>query len=48
MGGGCQGCSVSAVTLSEGIRRMILEAIPEATDVVDATDHAAGTTPYYS
>jgi len=48
MGGGCQGCSVSAVTLSEGIKRMILEAIPEVTDVVDATDHAAGTSPYYS
>ncbi len=48
MGGGCQGCSVSAVTLSEGIRRMILEAIPEATDVVDATDHSAGTSPFYT
>jgi len=48
MGGGCQGCSVSAVTLSEGIKRMILEAIPEVVDVVDATDHAAGESPYYS
>jgi Fe/S biogenesis protein NfuA len=48
MGGGCQGCSVSAVTLSEGIKRMILEAIPEVVDVVDATDHAAGESPFYS
>ncbi len=48
MGGGCQGCSVSAITLSERIKRMILEAIPEVVDVVDATDHAAGDSPYYT
>jgi Fe/S biogenesis protein NfuA len=36
------------VTLSEGIKRMILEAIPEVVDVVDATDHAAGESPFYS
>ncbi|MGI9600600.1 MAG: NifU family protein [Acidimicrobiales bacterium] len=48
MGGGCQGCSMSALTLTEGIKTAILETITEVVDVVDATDHAAGATPYYS
>ncbi len=48
MGGGCQGCAVSAMTLREGIERSIKENVPEVTEVVDATDHDAGQTPYYS
>ncbi len=48
MGGGCQGCSMSAATLQDGIRKAILEAIPEVTDVIDATDHQQGENPYYS
>jgi len=48
MGGGCQGCSASAMTLTEGIRRSIKEAIPEVLEVIDATDHAAGENPFYS
>jgi Fe/S biogenesis protein NfuA len=48
MGGGCQGCAVSAMTLREGIARSIKEAIPEVTDVVDTTDHAMGENPYYT
>jgi Fe/S biogenesis protein NfuA len=48
MGGGCQGCAVSAMTLRDGIARSIKEAIPEVTDVIDTTDHDAGETPYYS
>ena len=48
MGGGCQGCSMSAATLQQGIQKAILEAIPEITDVVDATDHQAGDNPYYT
>jgi Fe/S biogenesis protein NfuA len=47
MGGGCQGCAMSAATLTEGIRASILEAIPEITDVVDATNHAMGENPFY-
>ena len=47
MGGGCQGCAVSAITLREGIESAILEAIPEITSVVDATDHTAGANPFY-
>ncbi len=48
MGGGCQGCAVSAMTLREGIERSIKENVPEVTEVVDATDHDAGESPYYS
>jgi len=48
MGGGCQGCAMSAATLREGITVMISEMIPEITEVIDTTDHTAGETPYYS
>lgn len=48
MGGGCQGCAVSAVTLREGIQKAILEHIPEVAEVVDATDHDAGVNPFYT
>ena len=47
MGGGCQGCSMSAATLVEGIQVAIKEGIPEVNEVIDATDHAAGSNPYY-
>jgi Fe/S biogenesis protein NfuA len=48
MGGGCQGCAVSAMTLRQGIEAQIKSAIPEITDVIDVTDHSAGENPYYS
>jgi Fe/S biogenesis protein NfuA len=48
MGGGCQGCAVSAMTLRDGIARSIQESIPEVTEVIDTTDHASGENPYYS
>ncbi len=48
MGGGCQGCAMSAATLREGISKAILEAIPEITEIVDTTDHEQGENPYYS
>ena len=48
MGGGCQGCSASAATLTEGIQRSIKEQIPEVVEVIDATDHASGENPFYS
>jgi Fe/S biogenesis protein NfuA len=48
MGGGCQGCAVSAMTLRDGISRSIVEAVPEITEVVDETDHSMGENPYYA
>ena len=47
LSGGCQGCGLASVTLSEGIEVAILEAIPEITKVVDVTDHASGTNPFF-
>lgn len=48
MGGGCQGCAVSAMTLREGIARSIQEAVPEISEVLDETDHSQGENPYYT
>lgn len=47
LSGGCQGCGMATVTLSQGIEVAITEAIPEITNVVDVTDHAAGDNPYF-
>ena len=47
MGGGCQGCAMSAATLRQGIEVMIAEAIPEITEIVDVTDHEAGENPFF-
>lgn len=48
MGGGCQGCAASALTLRAGIRKSILDEIPEVADVIDTTDHDSGENPFYS
>lgn len=45
--GGCQGCGMAAVTLKQGIERILHDTIPELTGVVDVTDHASGENPYY-
>jgi Fe/S biogenesis protein NfuA len=47
LGGGCQGCGMATVTLGEGIEVAITEAVPEIARVVDVTDHAVGTNPYF-
>jgi Fe/S biogenesis protein NfuA len=47
MGGACQGCGMADVTLGQGVRVALLERFPDITDVVDSTNHAEGTNPYY-
>src|SRR3954464_10665909 len=47
LGGGCVGCGMATVTLSQGIEVAITDQVPEVEKVVDVTDHAAGTNPYY-
>jgi Fe/S biogenesis protein NfuA len=47
LGGGCQGCGMVDVTLKQGIEVRIKEALPEIREVVDQTDHAGGSNPYY-
>ena len=48
LGGGCQGCSMASVTLKQGIEQIIKQAIPRIRAVVDATDHALGSNPFYT
>lgn len=47
MGGGCQGCTMSAATLHQGIAAIVSQHVPEIIDVIDVTDHAAGENPFY-
>ncbi len=47
LGGGCQGCGMATVTLSQGIETALVGSIPEIASVVDVTDHAGGANPYY-
>jgi Fe/S biogenesis protein NfuA len=48
MGGGCHGCSMSRMTMLDGVQTMLAETIPQITAVKDLTDHATGENPYYS
>ncbi|MCC7366856.1 MAG: iron-sulfur cluster assembly accessory protein [Chloroflexi bacterium] len=47
MGGGCQGCGMASVTLKQGVEVMLREKFPQIVEVVDSTDHAGGSNPYY-
>ncbi|MFA6093407.1 MAG: NifU family protein [Elusimicrobiota bacterium] len=46
LSGGCQGCAHSRRTLRQGIERALRDLIPEIDEVIDATDHSAGSSPY--
>ena len=48
MGGGCQGCAMSAATLKQGVESILRSEIPEITEILDTTDHAAGENPYFA
>ena len=47
LSGGCAGCGMAAVTLSQGIEVAIKQSVPEIVRIIDVTDHASGTNPYY-
>jgi Fe-S cluster biogenesis protein NfuA len=46
--GGCQGCSLAEVTVRQGIEPLLRARVPELVGLADVTDHAAGTTPFFS
>ena len=46
-GGGCKGCGMVNVTLKQGVEVIIKENIPSITEILDVTEHADGTNPYY-
>ena len=48
MGGGCQGCGMASVTLSQGIERILQEQVPEIEGIEDVTNHGDGENPYIS
>lgn len=47
MGGGCQGCGMASVTLSQGIERILRDQVPEIEGIEDVTNHQGGENPYY-
>jgi Fe-S cluster biogenesis protein NfuA len=47
LSGGCQGCSAADFTLRQGIEAIIKGVMPEIREVIDVTDHGAGTNPYF-
>ena len=47
MEGGCQGCGMANATLKEGVEVEIKKAVPTIERVLDVTEHADGTNPYY-
>jgi len=47
MGGGCQGCAMSTATLKQGVETMLRAQVPEISEILDTTDHAAGENPYF-
>ncbi len=47
LSGGCQGCAMSRMTLTQGIETALKEEVPEVLRVVDVTDHGSGENPYY-
>ena len=48
MGGGCHGCSMSKMTMLDGVQTMLVDAIEGVERVKDLTDHSTGENPFYS
>jgi Fe/S biogenesis protein NfuA len=48
MGGGCHGCSMSKMTMLDGVQTMLSEQLEDVKAVKDLTDHTTGENPYYS
>ena len=45
---GCQGCNLAIVTVRQGIEPLLRARLERPVTVVDATDHAAGTAPFFT
>jgi len=48
MGGGCQGCAASSITLRQGVETSFRNAVPRMGALLDETDHASGENPYFN
>ena len=38
---------MASVTLRQGIERALRSAVPDIGEIIDVTDHASGSNPYY-
>jgi len=47
MGGGCHGCSMSRMTMLDGVQTMLVDHVEGVERVRDLTDHASGENPFY-
>jgi len=47
LSGGCQGCAMSRMTLTQGIEVALRDEVPELVRIVDVTDHGGGDNPYF-
>jgi Fe/S biogenesis protein NfuA len=47
MGGGCHGCSMSRMTMLDGVQTMLVDQVAGVERVKDITDHATGENPFY-
>ncbi len=45
--GRCQGCALAQVTVRQGVEVLLRQHVAGVTQVIDVTDHSAGTNPYY-
>lgn len=48
MGGGCQGCAASSITLRQGVETSFRNAVPQLGALLDETDHTAGNNPFFT
>ena len=46
-GGGCHGCSMSRMTMLEGVQTQLVEKVDGLERVRDLTDHTSGENPFY-
>ena len=47
MGGGCQGCAASSITLRSGVEGAFRKEVPQLGAVLDETDHTSGVNPFF-
>ena len=48
LGGGCQGCASSIITLRLTVERILREKFPDLKEIEDVTDHSSGDNPYFT
>tara|TARA_Y100000591_G_C21832611_1_gene700545 strand:+ start:2180 stop:2452 length:273 start_codon:yes stop_codon:yes gene_type:complete len=47
LGGGCQGCAASGMTIKAGVEFLLREKFPEINSITDVTKHDEGINPFY-